>query len=544
MRLVRVSGDRDPAVLEASVDDVSHLNEVLQERACVHVVTNDALEALLHAGVRMQDHGWKKDPSGLSHYLLKKQRKVQGIRTRYNSLRRFLDQGIPALLNGAARQDCAASFLVGVPDVLFEGLLAAAAGETTPAPDDSGCEEGDPQLFLLSKLPDIPAPERVDLESRFRGESVDAQIVRRLIPIVARQEDPVLILGETGTGKGIVARAIHDCSERGGTGPFITVNCGAVPTTLFESDLYGYAPGAFTGALKEGQIGLWEKANGGTLFLDEIADLPLECQPKILHALQDKIILRVGEGKERAVNARVIAATCQDLFQRVEQGLFREDLFYRLRRFMVRTPGLRESADFLPALIQQFWRDVTDDEQGDLSPTVVDLLTRQQWGGNHRDLKGFLRDLNGTWPEEPIQSGHIKALLIQRGPSPVLSHKGPTNSLAAEVRRLDCQQHLNHAAEVLHAVQNALEPLAERQAPIPPDLATALDHRLIELDRLVASPLRFGNDTAYTATADVQAGLARLNTLLADDEPRARALCRKETRSLIKKALGVLFEAV
>ncbi len=542
MRLARITRSNGISVLPVSLDDAARLTESLLESDCVHVVANDGLEALIHAGVRVRDHGWKKEPSGLAHYLVKPQRAVHAVRTRYNSLNRFLKQGVATLLAVAKNRDCPGAFLVGVPDALFAEVVARAEGKPDADTPECADDDADPKTALLNALPDIRPPQNVDLAARFRGESVDAQIVRRQIPIVAQLDDPVLILGDTGTGKGIVARAVHDCSPRGGIGPFVVVNCGAVPMDLFESELFGYAPGAFTGALRNGQTGLWEKANGGTLFLDEIADLPIQCQPKILHALQDGVIMRVNEGKERNVDARIIAATCQNLFQRVEMGLFREDLYYRLRRFLIRTPGLRNSADLLPGLICQFWHDVTKGTRSELSPTVVDLLARRSWTGNHRELKGFLRVLHGTWREGRIRENHVRALLIHQGPSPVANHDAPSNSLAVEVRRLECLQHLNRTAEVLHALQNTIEPLTKPQ-PLPHDLATALDYRLFELDRLVASPLRFGKDTAYAATAEVRDALARLKTLLPGEEPRARTLCRRETRPLIKKALEVLFGA-
>lgn len=158
---------------------------------------------------------------------------------------------------------------------------------------------------------------------------------------VSKNDTSVLITGESGTGKEIIAKQIHDLSSYS-SGPFITVNCGAIPESLMESELFGYTKGAFTGADPKGKIGFFEKANNGTIFLDEIGEMPLQIQVKILRVLQDKKITPIGSRTEKQINVRIIAATNKNLEEEVEKRAFRQDLFYRLSVFPIDIPPLRE----------------------------------------------------------------------------------------------------------------------------------------------------------------------------------------------------------
>jgi transcriptional regulator with PAS, ATPase and Fis domain len=197
----------------------------------------------------------------------------------------------------------------------------------------------------------VDAPE-VRLAVPIVGRSRKMRRVLRLVSMVARTESPVLITGESGTGKELVAQSIHLQSRRSGE-EFVPVNCGALPETLFESELFGHVRGAFTGAVAD-KVGLFEMADSGTLFLDEIGEMPLSTQVKLLRAIEERRIRRVGEGTFRSVDVRIIAATNRDMIKALENGEFRKDLFYRLNVFQIELPPLRERREDIPLLSAYF----------------------------------------------------------------------------------------------------------------------------------------------------------------------------------------------
>jgi sigma-54 specific flagellar transcriptional regulator A len=225
------------------------------------------------------------------------------------------------------------------------------------------------------------------------GCSRGIEQVRRLIQQVAPTDTTVLILGETGTGKEIVARNIHYYSKRRKY-PFVPVNCGAIPAELLESELFGHEKGSFTGAITSRQ-GRFELANGGTLFLDEIGDMPLPMQVKLLRVLQEQTFERVGGTRSLTVNVRVIAATHRDMEKQIAAGQFREDLYYRLNVFPIETPSLRERVEDLPLLISELIARLQGAGKGSLriSAHAIDALSTYAWPGNVRELANLVERL-------------------------------------------------------------------------------------------------------------------------------------------------------
>jgi formate hydrogenlyase transcriptional activator len=224
------------------------------------------------------------------------------------------------------------------------------------------------------------------------GNSVAFRDVREAITMVAAVDTTVLLLGETGTGKEVIARAIHDAGTRRDY-RFVAVNCAAIPAGLLESELFGHERGAFTGAVSQ-TIGRFQAADRGTLFLDEIGDMPLELQPKLLRALQERQVERVGSGgRATSVDVRVVAATNQDLGEMVQRRAFRADLFYRLNVFPIRIPPLRERAEDIPLLIAHFVRRFAE-RQGkmveDVPDEVIATLKQYSWPGNVRELQNVI----------------------------------------------------------------------------------------------------------------------------------------------------------
>jgi sigma-54 specific flagellar transcriptional regulator A len=233
--------------------------------------------------------------------------------------------------------------------------------------------------------------------------------VRNLIERVSCAEATVLILGASGTGKEVVARNIHYFSPRR-KGPFVPINCGAIPENLLESELFGHEKGAFTGAFAARQ-GRFELANGGTLFLDEIGDMPLLMQVKLLRVLQERAFERLGSNKRMTTDARIIAATHRNLEQAINAGTFREDLYYRLNIFPIEMPTLHERIEDLPLLVDDLSARLKS-EQGveiRLSPTALDCLSRYSWPGNIRELANLMERLAVLHPHEIVEAENLPA---------------------------------------------------------------------------------------------------------------------------------------
>jgi Nif-specific regulatory protein len=243
------------------------------------------------------------------------------------------------------------------------------------------------------------------------GESVASRAALRQIMQVARTTATVLLLGESGTGKELFARALHTASDRR-EAPFVKVNCGAIPENLFESELFGHEKGAFTGA-HAAKSGRFEEADGGTLFLDEVGDLPLLMQVKLLRALQEHQIQRVGGRKELPVNVRIVAATNRDLQQLVANGRFRLDLFYRLNVVPVKLPALRARPEDIPALTRHFLSLANESFQRNvsLSGDALAQLIRFPWPGNIRQLQNIIERLVLLAESPEIQADDVRPVL-------------------------------------------------------------------------------------------------------------------------------------
>ena len=223
-------------------------------------------------------------------------------------------------------------------------------------------------------------------------ESPQMQDIYSQVSKVSKNDTSVLITGESGTGKEIIAKQIHDLSSYS-SGPFITVNCGAIPESLMESELFGYTKGAFTGADPKGKIGFFEKANNGTIFLDEIGEMPLQIQVKILRVLQDKKITPIGSRTEKQINVRIIAATNKNLEEEVEKRAFRQDLFYRLSVFPIDIPPLRERKKDIKILVDFFVKKYYisfQKEKKEISTDVYQHFLEYSWPGNIRELRNTI----------------------------------------------------------------------------------------------------------------------------------------------------------
>jgi transcriptional regulator with PAS, ATPase and Fis domain len=277
----------------------------------------------------------------------------------------------------------------------------------------------------------------------FVGSSAAASEVKRQARRAALSSSPVLLLGETGTGKELLAHGIHAASPRAG-GPFVSVNIAAVPDTLLEAEFFGVAPGAYTGADRKGRVGRFKLADGGTLLLDEIGDMPPALQAKLLRALQEGEIEPLGSNRLVPFDARIIAATSRDLPALVQAGQFREDLYYRLNVLPIQVPPLRARRADIPALIEVLGEDMLHrgNPPPELTPDAIALLAAQHWRGNIRELRNVLEQAALRADTGPLDAESMAALLRQSGLSlvqPALPPEPPPQDAAALLRPLGQQ---------------------------------------------------------------------------------------------------------
>jgi transcriptional regulator with PAS, ATPase and Fis domain len=261
--------------------------------------------------------------------------------------------------------------------------------------------------------------------------------------MAAMNNSNVLLTGESGTGKEVFAQAIHNASFRR-KGPFVAINCGAIPRELVASELFGYVEGAFTGAKRGGSIGKFEMASGGTIFLDEIGDMPFELQVALLRVLQNRRVTRIGDSKEIPVDVRVICATNKDLRSEIENGNFREDLYYRLNVISINIPPLRDRLEDIPHLVKHFLGQLARRNENVLSilePEIIDKLKRYDWPGNVRELQNVVERLVCTASQSPVSSSDLPPEIIssecfyareELQASPVTMYKQKRKQMLAE----------------------------------------------------------------------------------------------------------------
>ena len=268
--------------------------------------------------------------------------------------------------------------------------------------------------FAIASLNEVESKwmqekERKDCFSKIIGESESVKIVIKLAQKAASSESNILILGESGTGKGLLAEEIHKASKRK-KGPYIYVNCAAIPESLLESQLFGYESGSFTGAKKEGKKGFFEAADGGTIFLDEIGEVPLQLQAKLLEVLQSKSFCRVGGIKSIAVNVKIVTATNKDLEEEVEKGDFRKDLYYRINIFPIYIPALRTKKEDIYLLVHKILPMLSKRigcEEKRISQEAMKFLMEYDWPGNIRELENVLERAVNIMDGDIIFKEHI-----------------------------------------------------------------------------------------------------------------------------------------
>ncbi|MBQ8543999.1 MAG: sigma-54-dependent Fis family transcriptional regulator [Alistipes sp.] len=317
-----------------------------------------------------------------------------------------LRRGYDAIVAGGGVEDVAA---LGVPFIIISptGSIEGAVEAVKSGAEDYITTPVDMNRLLGSLRRIVEREQEPTIETakpqkrrsggdteQIIGSSEEIEHVRQLIDKVAASDARVLITGENGTGKELVAKWLHLKSARSAA-PFVEVNCAAIPSELIESELFGHERGAFTSAIKQ-RKGKFEQANGGTLFMDEIGDMSLSAQAKVLRALQEQKISRVGSDKDVSVDVRVVAATNKDILSEIEKGNFREDLYHRLSVILIKVPPLRERAGDIVELVNHFITQIAHEHHTSAKPidkAAIDMLCGMPWTGNIRELRNVVERL-------------------------------------------------------------------------------------------------------------------------------------------------------
>jgi DNA-binding NtrC family response regulator len=282
---------------------------------------------------------------------------------------------------------------------------------------------------------------------RIIGQAKQMKDVFDRIQRAAAVDSTVLILGESGTGKELVAQALHQNSPRS-KGPFVAVNCAAVPATLVESELFGHVRGAFTGATDK-RIGRFEQADGGTLFIDEIGDFEIGLQAKLLRVLETFTVTPVGGAEDRRVDVRVVAATSQNLRKMVETGKFREDLYYRLNVVSIELPALRERVDDIPILVEHFLREISEHKHTPskrISPEVMRALEQYHWPGNVRELRNAIESMMVLSDNDIIDEDDLPDRIRDTASKTLESSQIPTGLTIEQLEKLAIRKTLGECA--------------------------------------------------------------------------------------------------
>lgn len=552
-------GDEPPAPQEVSFDSGQDLDEFRSghpQTALVFPV--EQLKPLREFKEAVADRGRKDPRKGLSGYLLSRD-KIPLIDGNYSAAK-TAKTGIRRLLESADRQGEKNIYLIGVDANVFQTLCVEAlnresAGGKVRRPSRA-VKIPFTQDFVRETLFHLLGRYRIPprMSKAYVGGTKDVQLLLQMAMAAVGSSAPVLILGETGTGKGIIAQEIHHCGPRAGR-PLIVVNCTAIPADLLESELFGHVKGAFTGALsdKEGKL---EQVKQGTLFLDEIGDMPLSHQAKILRAIDGEPFCRVGGSRDIRFEGRVVAATNRDLSSRVAANQFREDLYYRLRGLVLRTPALRSRPEDIRVIALHLWSNkIAGKKAKPLSAKVLKELQSYPWQGNVRQLKAVLSQAFALFGEE-LRVEHIRVLWLSesdlsRARQAAAQAPAPTGPLWVD--QLD---HLKQLQDLISTVRENLSPLARKRLPEEAAVAvmrSSIQNRLDEIPLLSHNQEKFSSRPLQSLGSVLPAltgSMKYMEIMLQKDLDGARSRMRaferelKSMEALIAKAADKLIRTI
>ena len=533
------------------IDDAGAVENLKgSDHPIVYLFLNEHLENLSKHVDIVFDKKSKHKAKPLTDYFLpkKKLEKIPLLRTAYSTDGKAIG-GMKKLFMNIEGRDTINAFIVGVEKEVFDDIWKSAEEEDvkkfpvfiskpicTVSPSSS---LDSTELRILRHLESLHgvSPE---LEKEYVGGSDSACLVRALILSAAKAEEPVLILGDTGSGKEVVARAIHDHSSRKRKGyEFTAVNSATIPKHLFEYEIFGCEKGA----LHAGQplkIGLWESAGKGTLFLDEIGDLRLDHQVKILRTLENGTFRRIGGTKEIKAEARVLAATNCNLFSMVQNNKFREDLYYRLRAFFIRTPTLKDHKEDVPVLANFFWRKITENKKASLPPDVLEELCNYAWPGNVRELKMVLIHLFSLFEREDPSVTNLKDIFYLEGLVFLTPEDTPAHGDEDSLQRARCLQHLKRADEVIHLCHYKFKGSLVEDIKNKEPLSSIRESLLFlnhEIELLCNKPTLFYGKEIFSAVYDFKGKISYLLSLLTQDHKSATEFLETDIISALDSLL-------
>jgi hypothetical protein len=549
--------DKLPLKCSLDIAESQDLKSLKTEVAsAVYIVQTNQLSGLCEFKDVIVDRGKKHSAKGLSVLLLGYE-KIPLINGNYSNVGQ-LKRSVQTLLKNASKHQDRNIYFIGIDEPYFRVLWDEAGisdigmrrsehkvrSMVSSLPQPVIIEDKYATPDLLNMLGHCEEPS--DLAQLYIGSSAECRLVRQLIIRAANVDDTILILGDTGTGKEVVARAIHSLSGRKHE-KFITVNCGAIADNLFESELFGHEKGSFTGAVNKKE-GLWQLADRGTLFLDEIGDLNADHQDKILRALDTGEIRPVGSQskQEIKVNARIIAATNRDLYAMVQNAQFREDLYYRLRGFLIRTPTLRNHMEDLPALASSFWKKITQNEESTLPKEILVNLGTYRWPGNARELKAVLTGLHGWFKDKILSVDNLMAILFYQAETPREQKSKGTYRGDGIPLNVQCLSHLRRVEEAISTCELVLRPLLGncQNNRLVGDINELLRLRLSELEILCFHPLLFSTETIFSDVNQFKGKILYFQTLLQQNVNDALRYGNKEVLKGLKSVLKKVSDGI
>ncbi len=389
--------------------------------------------------------------------------------------------------------------LIIIPDVIFDSLKHEGVVKSKKV-KQSPVKEQDSILKLMNIPESNPVIKR--LEEVYIGDSVVVQNIRALIYRASLSDSPVLILGESGTGKDVIASQIYKNSKSHKNG-FFRVNCSAIQESLLEGELFGYVKGIFTSADKT-KKGLFAEADGGTLFLDEIGDLSLANQVKILHAIENQEIRQIGSSVSTKIDVRIIAATNRNLDAMMMQGTFRDDLYYRINGFRIYGFPLREHPEDIPLLAKAFWKKKNHTSQ--LSMEFLNYLKTYQWPGNVRELNSLLNSLVDYFGDIPMKPSHVEAIRKSRQ-EVLIRAKIDEKDDPAQILKIKSQNVLIEVQNILRSVKIEMRPIIYNQDSLKGNtnqlekLKKFINLQLARLNELCLEPTYFKRWDLFKKTA-------------------------------------------